>query len=58
MLGAGGDDVEPGGVDTGMAQDVRQLGDVLLHIVEHPREEVPQVMREHLFFMHFSPLHI
>ena len=52
MLQTRRDDVEPGGVDAGMAQNVRQLRDVLLHIVEHPREEVPQVMREHLARFH------
>ena len=47
VLLPGGHDVDARGVDAAVAQDVRQLGDVLFQIVERPGEELAQIVREH-----------
>ena len=56
--------IDPGGVDTGMAQDVRQSDDILFQTVISPGKQMPQIMRKYLFsahlggvaeFFHFCP---
>lgn len=36
VFSAGGDDVDPGGVDTTVTQNIRQLGNVVVNGVELP----------------------
>ena len=52
MFDAGGHDINPGGVDTAVTQDVGKLGDVLLDTIESSSKELPQVMGKHLGFFH------
>lgn len=52
MLGAGGNDVEAGGVDARMPQKIGQLGDVLFLLVEDPGKEMAQVVGKHLALIH------
>ena len=49
MLGAGGADVDTGGVDAAVAQQVGQLGQVLVQPVERAGEQVAEVVGKHLF---------
>ena len=48
MFGAGGDNVNPCGVDTAVTENVGKLGNVLFDAVKHPGEQVAQIMRKHL----------
>ena len=48
MLVAGGDDINARGVDTAVAEDVRELCDVLLQPVKRASEQMAQIMRKHL----------
>lgn len=48
MLRARLHDIDPGGADAGMAQDIGQLGNILFRRVEHHGKEVAQVVRKHL----------
>ena len=45
---AGLEGVDPGGVHAGVAKNVRQAGQVPLHLVESPGEEMAEVVREDL----------
>ena len=47
MLRPGGQEVDPGGLDAAVAQQVRQLHDVPAGPVEDGGEQVPQVVGEH-----------
>ena len=49
MLGAGGADVDTGGVDAAVAQQVGQLGQVLVQPVERAGEQVAEVVGKHFF---------
>ena len=44
MFKAGGDDVDAGRIDVAVAENVRQLGDVLFDPVEHPCEQVAEIV--------------
>ena len=48
VLHTSGHDIDPGGVDTAVAQNVGQLGDILLDAVEGSGEQLPQVMGKYL----------
>ena len=48
MLGARGDQVNPGRLNTGVAQNVRQPGHVPADTVERLGEQVPQIVGKHL----------
>ena len=48
MFFAGGDDIDPRGVDAAVAEDIGQFGDILLHGVKGAGEEMAQIMREDL----------
>ena len=48
VLRARGHDVNAGGVDAAVTQDVGQLGYVLLDPIERAGEQLPQIVREHL----------
>ena len=54
--------VNAGGVDAGVAQNIRQPGQVLFQRVVRPGEQVAQVVGEHLARLHSGalaqPLHI
>ena len=52
VLGTGGADVNAGGVDAAVTQQVRQLGQVTLQPVERPGEQVAQVVGEYLRAVH------
>ena len=52
MLDAGGHDVDSGGVDGAVPQDIRQLGDILVDAVEGAGKELAQVMGKHLGALH------
>ena len=48
--------VDPRGVDAGVAQDVRQPGEILLQGIKRPGEEVPEVVGEDLARRHAGAL--
>lgn len=48
VLGAGGEQVNAGGVDAAVAQHVGQHGDVVAGAVKGAGKQVPQVVRVHL----------
>jgi len=52
MFHTGGNKVDTGGFDAGMAQYVRQLRHIPAGPVEGPGEEMPQIVGEHLGFLH------
>ena len=52
MLGAGGHDIDAGSIDTAVAQNVRQLGDVLFDSIKGPGEQFSQIMMKHLRFFY------
>lgn len=52
MFGAGGHDIDAGGVDAAVAEEVGQLGDVLFDGVEGFGEEFSQIVGEYLWRMH------
>ena len=49
MLEAARDDVDARRIDTAVSQDIREPRDVFLYAVKGSREQVPQIVREHLF---------
>ena len=64
MFRAGGHDIDPCGINIGMAEDVCQFGDVLFNRVEGSRKQMTKVMRKDLLgrdsgalaeFLHFPP---
>lgn len=48
VLGAGGDNVNPRGIDAAVTENICKLGNILFNSVEHTGEQVAQVMRKHL----------
>lgn len=46
VFGAGGHEIDAGGVDAAVPQQVGQLGDVLVQAVEGAGEELPQIVRK------------
>ena len=53
MLRFGGDEIEPGCFNTGMAQHIRQLNNISCHAIECSSEKVTQIMGEHFRCLHF-----
>ena len=49
VLCAGGDNINAGGVDAGMAKQVGQLGNILFQGVKGTGKQVAQVVGKHLF---------
>ena len=45
---AGGHEIDSGGIDGGMAQNVRQLDDIPADFIEYRSEQVPEIVREDL----------
>ena len=56
MLRAGGLEVDSGGVDRAVAQDVGQSDDIPAGPVEHRGEQVPQIVGKDLGGSHARPL--
>ena len=52
MFQAGGHDIDSGGVDAAVAQNVRQLGNVLFQTIEGSGEQLAQIVGEHLAGLH------
>ena len=48
VFGAGGDDINSGGVNAGMSENIRQLGNILFDSVKYPGEQMPEIMRKNL----------
>ena len=48
MLYAGGHDIDPGRFDAAVAENIRQLGDILFQAVKGAGEQLPQVVWKHL----------
>ena len=64
MFRAGGNDINAGGVNTAVTEDVGKLGDVLFNTVKGTCEQVTKIMRKYLLRIysrllakafHFSP---
>ena len=62
MLGSGGHDIDSCGVDAAMAQNIRQLRNILLDPIKSPGKELAQVMGENLGRIHIcsmtQPFHL
>ena len=56
MLRARGHQVDPGGLDAAVAQQVGELDDVPAGPIKHRGEQVPQIVREHLSGLHTGVL--
>ena len=48
VLGAGGHDVDPGGINATVPQNIRQLRNVLLNAIKSPCKELTEVMGKDL----------
>lgn len=48
MFITGGNDVNTGGVDTAVTENIGELGNILFNAVKHPCEQMAEVMWEHL----------
>ena len=48
MFGAGGHDIDPGGIDAAVAQDICQLCNILLNAIEGPGKKFAQVVGKDL----------
>lgn len=64
MFIAGGNDVNTGGIDTAVTENVGELGNVLFNVVKNTSEQVAQIVGKHLLWIyprlltkvfHFSP---
>ena len=54
MLHTCGHDIDPGGVDAAVAQDIRQLGDILFDAVKGPGKKLPQIVGEYFGCLYLS----
>ena len=48
VLGAGGHNVDPGGINAAVSQDIRQLRNILLNAVKSPGKELTEVVGKDL----------
>lgn len=48
MLCSGGHNIDPGGINAAVSQDIRQLRNILLDAVKGPYKELPQIMGKDL----------
>ena len=48
VLGAGGYNIDPGGINAAVPQDIRQLCNILLNAIEGPGKELAEVMGKDL----------
>ena len=44
VFGAGGHNIDPGGINAAVSQDIRQLRNILLNAVKGPCKELPQIV--------------
>ena len=51
VLRASGHDIDAGGVNAAVTQDIGKLCDVLFDAVESPSKQFPQIMGKHLTFL-------
>ena len=54
MFSAGGDDVDAGGVDVGVSQNIGQFRQIPVDGIKAARKQVPQVVRKDLAALHPS----
>ena len=47
VLGAGGNDINAGCINTAVTEDVSEFGDVFFDSVKGAGKKVPQIMRKH-----------
>ena len=47
-----GYNIDPGGIDAAVSQDIRQLGNILFNPVKGSGKQFSQVVRENLGFLH------
>ncbi len=52
MFGAGGHDIDAGGIDGAVTQNICQLGNVLFDAVEGAGEQLTQIVGKHLGRFH------
>ena len=52
VFSAGGHDVDAGGVDAAVAQNIRQFGDILFQLIESAGKELAQIMGKDLAWAH------
>ena len=55
MLHTCSHDIDPGGVDAAVTENIRQLGDILLDAVEGPGKKLPEIVGKHFGCLHLSP---
>ena len=48
---ASGHDIDAGGVNAAVAENIRQLGNILLDTVKGPGKELPQIVGKYLTFL-------
>ena len=48
VLRPGRSDIDAGGIDAGMAQNIRQFPDILIHGIKYPGEQMAQIVGEYL----------
>ena len=62
VFGAGGHNIDPGGINAAVSQDIRQLRNVLLDPVKSPGKELAEVMGKYLGWIDTrcltQPLHL
>ena len=51
VLDACGHDIDASGVDAAVAENIRQLGNILLDTVKGPGKELPQIVGKYLTFL-------
>ena len=55
MFCAGGNDIDPCGVDVAVAENIRQLCHVVINTVKRSGKQVPQAVRKHLAWRNVCP---
>ena len=62
MFGAGGHNIDPGGINAAVTQDIRQLCNILLDPIKSSGKEFPQIVGKDLGRVHLGrmtqPLHL
>lgn len=55
MLHTCGHDIDTGGVDAAVTENIRQLGDILLDAVEGPGKKLPEIVGKYFGCLHLCP---
>lgn len=59
---SGGHNIDPGRIDAAVAQNICQLGNILLNAVKSPGKELAQIVRKYFGWVHTrrmtQPLHL